>query len=150
MDSPGATDIGHFSLGEFPGSQWAYFRQQPSGSAWHAVSEEPISDPPQPSITVKMSDRDNWGGLWEEQHEHAQPGDEGCGFAPRTMKTTPAICSRVAMSSDRKHRGLWCVSASAKEYVTVHDYVSAVHPWSMSHFDVISSAANVWEEAPAG
>ncbi|KHO11186.1 Ferric reductase, NAD binding protein [Metarhizium robertsii ARSEF 23] len=81
-----------------------------------------------------MSDRDNWGDLWEEPHEHAQPGDEGCGFGPSDDEDDPGHL----------------LDASAKEYVTVHDYVSAVHPWSMSHFDVISSAANVWEEAPAG
>ncbi|EXV05033.1 hypothetical protein X797_002720 [Metarhizium robertsii] len=36
-----------------------------------------------------MSDRDNWGDLWEEPHEHAQPGDEGCGFGPSDDEDDP-------------------------------------------------------------
>ncbi|KAF5126076.1 hypothetical protein E5D57_010771 [Metarhizium anisopliae] len=90
-----------------------------------------------------MSDRDNWGGLWEEQHEHAQPGDDGCGFGPSDDEDDPGhLLECCDEQRPQAPRPLECV--------TVHDYVSVVHPWSMSHFDVISSAANVWEEAPAG
>ncbi|KAH0595215.1 hypothetical protein MHUMG1_06964 [Metarhizium humberi] len=120
------------------------FSNRHPGAHGTPSSEEPICDPPQPSITVKMSDRTNWGGLWEEQHEHAQPGGEGCVFGPSDDEDDPGHLLECCDETDRKHRGLWCVNAS------VHDYVSAVRPWSMSHFDVIPSAANVWEEAPAG
>ncbi|KAG8421857.1 hypothetical protein J3458_003694 [Metarhizium acridum] len=90
----------------------------------------------------------NWGSLWEEQHEQAEPCDEGCVFGPSDDEDPGELLKCCDEQRPQALQSL-VVNASVKEGVTVRDYVPAVHLWLMEHFDAISSAANVWDEAPA-
>lgn len=119
-----------------------YFRQTLSGGTWHPVSEEPISEPPQPSITVKVFELATWGDQWEEYHEHADRGDPDCVFAPSDDEGPGELLRCCGEQRPEPPQPL--VITATKKYVTVHDYVSAVHAWLMEHFDDISSAVNIW------
>ncbi|KAK3380522.1 hypothetical protein B0T24DRAFT_615657 [Lasiosphaeria ovina] len=105
----------------------AYFRQTLAGTTWHPVSESPITDPPVASLAVKetnlMDWRDSW---WTVNQEGLDETDEPEGEPPEF--------------------GPLFVRASNGEYVTVHDYVTAVHPWLMGQREQVLKARNMAED----
>jgi hypothetical protein len=107
-----------------------------------------MSDPPQPSITVKVFELDTWDHQWEEYHEHADPEDEGCVYGPLDDDGSGELLECCGEQRPEAPQSL-VVDASAKEYVTVHDYVSAAHEWLLEHFSDISSAVNIWDDGEA-
>ncbi|KAJ3496292.1 hypothetical protein NLG97_g2759 [Lecanicillium saksenae] len=129
-----------------------YFGRTLSGGSWHDVSEEPVSSTRQSSIAVTVSALDSWAAQWEEYHEDADPDDDDdCEFAPDD-DDGPGELLRYHGEKRPQAPPPLVITATTKEYVTVHDYVSALHPWLMEHFDAISSAVNVWNggQAPPG
>ncbi len=132
------------------GSGEPYFQQTLAGVSWHQVSQQCVSFTPCESITIKTP-LDSWAAEWEEHHEHADPDDEGCEFA-EDDDDGPGELLRCCGEERPQAPPPLVVTATDKEYVTVHDYVSTVHAWLMEHFDNISSAVNVWDdgEAPPG
>ena len=97
-------------------------------SAYHTISTSPIIDPPFFSISVAVDEVDLWEEDWLEGHEsHAfegeewEPGDEEHGY-PGKLR---AFCG------EHRPKGPppLLVAASTRPYVTVHDFVTAVHPW---------------------
>lgn len=91
-----------------------YFRPATADltSSWHSVSQESLMEPQVPTITVRIRCLDDWEELWVElnrdyldtKNDHRRPR--------------------------AKHIQLEVTTTDA--FVTVHDYVSAVHPWLMS------------------
>ncbi|QPH06532.1 hypothetical protein C2857_005064 [Epichloe festucae Fl1] len=131
------------------GPREPYFQE--SRSTWHPISEEPMSYPLQSSITVEIYQLDVWEHQWEEYHEHADPNDSDCVFAPSDDEG-PGELLECCGEQRPKVPPPVVVTASNKEYITVHDYVSTVHSYLMEHFEDISAAENVWEGGvpPAG
>lgn len=128
-----------------------YFGRTLSGGRWHDLCQEPVSYPPQQSIKVTVSQLNDWDSQWEESHEHAEPDDEGCEFAPGDDDGPGELLKCCGEERPQAPAPL-VVTANEKAYVTIHDYVSAVHPWLMEHINAISAAVNVWTsgEAPQG
>lgn len=105
---------------------------------WHAVSQESLLTPPTSSITVRIDCFDDWERNWADQHRECwdevhdsdrrrlgpRPGDETLD-AP--MVVLECCGEERPWSRDKKLD----VVAGAGACVTVHDYVSAVHPWLM-------------------
>ncbi|KAJ6783592.1 hypothetical protein PWT90_10349 [Aphanocladium album] len=130
-----------------------YFGRTLAGGRWHDIAEEPVSETRQSSITVAVSPLTSWAAQWEEFHEDADPDDDDCEFAPGDDDDDgPGELLRYRGEQRPQTPPPLVVTATTKEYVTVHDYVSALHPWLMEHFDAISSAVNVWNggQAPPG
>lgn len=104
---------------------------------WHAVSQESLLTPPVSSITVRIQCIDNWERVWADQHRECwdaihdsdrrrlgpRPGDETLD-AP--MYVLECCLQERPWSRDTKLE-----VASAGAFVTIHEYVSAVHPWLM-------------------
>ncbi|KAK4246221.1 hypothetical protein C7999DRAFT_15639 [Corynascus novoguineensis] len=110
-----------------------------AAGAWHPVSKRPISEPKVSEIVVQMGDVSQWEREWEERHWECQVEDNrlaeyvaqgrgvcnGCGAA-----RPPAVKRGVSVVV----RGTGGVGEGEDEgggggFVTVHDYVSTVHPW---------------------
>lgn len=128
----------------------AYFQQTLGGTSWHAVASDALTQPQVASITVTIDVLQIWADEWEESHRHAEPGDEGCVFGQRTQgqeaegeQTQDAdegdgedglvllrCCgtNRPNMHTPRVVRPL---SSFGRQHITVHNYLSAVHPWLM-------------------
>lgn len=107
-----------------------------SAGTWHPVSKQPISDPKVSEISVQMRDVVDWERSWKELHWECQLDDNrlkcyveqgdglchGCG-APKPPWVTGDVSILVkGTGGDGEDEGGGC-------YVTVHDYVSTVHPW---------------------
>jgi hypothetical protein len=115
-----------------------------AGGRWHPVSEEPISETPLSTITVKVSEFDSWAQDWEECHDHADPDDPDCVFAA-SDDDEPGELLRCCGEQRPEPPQPLTITATSKEYVTVHDYVSVIHAWLMEHFTEICSALHVWD-----
>lgn len=135
---------------------------------WHIDAQAPLTEPKIESITVRVSALENWQGDWVEWHRHAELDDENCVFGeldPELYRYTedenaddneddeeddeaePDLLR--CCDTDRPTRAPRLVvkpSDTSKGYVTVHDYISAVHPWLMGLREDIIQADNIWED----
>ncbi|KAK3295754.1 uncharacterized protein B0H64DRAFT_442120 [Chaetomium fimeti] len=85
-----------------PDTRTAYYDQ--AAGTYHPVSALPISEPKVSSITVHVSELEDWEENWLNVHEeHSEP--DAPDAPPKAW--------------DGRDGG----------FVTVHDYVSALHPW---------------------
>lgn len=145
----------------------AYFQQTLGGTSWHAIASEALTEPQVSSITVTVDVLQIWADEWEESHRHAEPGDEGCIFGQVTQGQEVEGERDEDADADDGEDGLVLLrccgtnrpsmhtplvvrppSSSGRQHITVHDYVSAVHPWLMAQWDDILSARNVWGDRP--
>lgn len=127
-----------------------YCSQTLSSGSWHLIAQEPISMTPCSSITVQTP-LESWPTQWEERHEHADPDDDGCEFAPDDHDG-PGELLRCCGEDRPEAPEPFVVTATSKEYVTIHDYVSTAHAWLMDNFEQVSAAYNIWDDgvAPPG
>lgn len=110
--------------------------QSVSPLSWHSISQEPFTTPKVSSISVTVDDLEQYVEKWLDGHEpHADTDDcewgqlEGGGSEPELLR---------CCGTDRPREiPPLVVMASEKPFVTVHDYVSAVHPWLLSLRDQI-------------
>lgn len=118
---------------DFEGPREAYCQRTLAGTTTrHAISEASLFEPAVSSITVKTPLTDEATIDWEDQHQHAEPGTEGlwgCVFGDRGELLECCGESRPAPDAPV------IVAASTKPYVTVHDYISTLHPILMRFRD---------------
>ncbi|KAF6828443.1 hypothetical protein CPLU01_08526 [Colletotrichum plurivorum] len=79
--------------------------------AWHPVSQESLTQPPVQDAKVRIRCVDDWEELWVELNRYCTNTKTD----PRRPRTEH-IQLNVATSG---------------EFLTIHEYVSAVHPWLM-------------------
>lgn len=170
MDTPGIS----LDLSEIMAEQQnsdspreSYFQQTLGGVSWHAIAPEALTEPRVSSITVRVDVLYIWVDQWEESHRHAEPGGEGCVFgrdpgeqeaegerdndADATDDEDELVLLRCCGTNRPKiHTSLVVKppSASGRHYITVHDYLSAVHPWLVAQWNDILEARDLWEDRP--
>lgn len=94
-----------------------YRRQEPAATAWHPISQESITEQPVASLTVTEYNLDYWRDGWWELN--IEPNDDILDVDAEEFPGMPPKFDPVV------------VSASNGQFVTIHDYLSAVHPWLM-------------------
>ncbi len=110
------------------------YQQSPDSDSFHSISTSPISYPPVSSITVTVGLLDNWAESWEDVHIHcAEPERERVTTLPDGTKHLERCCG-----TDRPGPSpSLTVTAGGGDlgpgFVTIHDYVTAVHPWLLAH-----------------
>lgn len=136
-----------------------YFqRADPDEAIWHPISREPLTEPKISSVLVTVDDLEDFPGFWLDGHEpHADPNSDDCVFG-RSGADGP----EGAEDGDGELELLRCcgtelprdippllVEATQGPYVTVHDYVTAVHPWLLGLRENILWALNdIVEDKP--
>ncbi|KAK8052254.1 hypothetical protein PG993_003639 [Apiospora rasikravindrae] len=128
----------------------------------HPIAYAPLTEPKIGSITVSVYPLDMWEQQWLESHEdHADPDNEHCGEC--VFGRLPADYEGDEGDPDSEEEllrccdtdrptGKWRLTVQPADteagFVTVHDYLSAVHPWLMSLRGQIVQADNVWDSHP--
>lgn len=124
--------------------------------ACHPISQLPISEPRVSSITVHVSELADWEGNWEEAHFDLIADEEGddsggvdrieCGGMERPVGKDASI---VVIGTGGVTEG-GGGGGSSSGFVTVHDFVAAVHPWLMGlRSDILGALATLnGEDAP--
>ncbi|KAH7184951.1 uncharacterized protein B0J16DRAFT_319752 [Fusarium flagelliforme] len=128
------------------GPRQPYAQRSPSGDiVWHPISEEPLTDPTISCIDVRSSELYWWPDDWSESHRHADPDFDWCvfEFAEEGVRGRLLECCGEVRPQD--HVPLR-VEASTRPYVTVHDYLAAVHPWILNLREKILSVT--WSALP--
>ncbi|KAK1778145.1 hypothetical protein QBC45DRAFT_310182, partial [Copromyces sp. CBS 386.78] len=143
------------SRGDLNGPREPYFRQVTStgddgdeSSAWHPISKAPLSIPRVSELKVQIVPLSWWAGDWGEYHEpHAEDteNDEDMDENGRLI-----YCYCCKESRPNKVYEDLVVKAGSTGFVTIHDYVTAVHPWLMGLRDDLRGALGVFdgEELP--
>lgn len=125
-----------------------YYQQTGEGTGWHAIAEMPLTRHKISSVTVNIRPFERWAEDWEESHRHADPGIPGCVFGEAEDEETDPPLLRCCGEERPSDTAPVLVRASAKPYLTVHDYLSAVHPWLMERKGRILAALGVWDGRP--
>lgn len=119
-----------------------YFRPAPdraSQPSRHPVSQEPYTEPSVSSITVRVVELDEWENNWLTLHaEHAEPDDQldpdfvrfGLlpDYDPDEDEEGPDHLLVCCGTERPRNNGLKVLVQAAAGFVTVHDFLSAVHP----------------------
>lgn len=168
LDGPLSTSIQVMEDSSNPDSLEPYFRQTTGGTSLHPISELPLTDPKISSVTVHVYDFDRWEEEWEELHNghvdldgavpypyyndndfETQPlSDDESEEDDEGPQHTLLKCCGLKRPSGKAHTLVVKPTVSGKNFITVHDYLSAVHPWLMSLREDILWAKGVWDGTP--
>ncbi|KAK4032100.1 hypothetical protein C8A01DRAFT_41457 [Parachaetomium inaequale] len=117
---------------------------QTDSTSFHPISACPISDPPVSSITVTADVLNGWAGDWEDAHHNHTHGRGDFATQPDGTGLLMRCCGE-----DRPGPGpSLTVAASRQEFVTIHDFVMAVHPWLLALEPDIRAAYGVFHSVP--
>ena len=117
----------------------------PDGSP-HAVSQASLLEPPVSSATVRIGCIDNWDQAWAAQHwpcgelDWNAPDQNPGRLGPRPDDETRDPNLLVVECCGQKRPWAYDTQlqvAAQGEFLTVHEYVSAVHPWLMTMRDTL-------------
>ncbi|KAK2033271.1 hypothetical protein LX32DRAFT_102705 [Colletotrichum zoysiae] len=151
---------------ESPREPFAHQDSAGNITRWHPIAAAPLTEPKVGSVTVRVDGLEQWQDQWLERHErHADPSDKDNIFGELDRELYwgseeeeeydddddddegPQLLR--CCNTDRPRRAPRLVvkpSSAEKGYVTVRDYISAVHPWLLGLRKDIVQADNVWDE----
>ncbi|KAK3986160.1 hypothetical protein QBC44DRAFT_373467 [Cladorrhinum sp. PSN332] len=126
----------------------------PDGSP-HAVSQASLMEPPAPSVTVRIQCIVAWEQAWVDQHWGCHDADAAnlypgrLGPRPGDETLDRPICLLECCGQKRPWaRDTQLQVAARGEFLTVHEYVSAVHPWLMAMRDTLLDVLGKMDGAP--
>ncbi|KAL8366066.1 hypothetical protein RB595_004716 [Gaeumannomyces hyphopodioides] len=131
-----------------------YFQHTLGGDIWHEIAQLPLTEPKVSSVEASVWDLEQWESNWAAWHgrhegEPANPeyvtygdlSDEDRPYATEAKEDgsweedsdTEFLIRCCGQDRPLGKRGqkLVVTPAAGGHFVTVHDYVSAVHPWLM-------------------
>ena len=142
-----------FDPNEVPEPYYRGFSGDNREPTWHPFSQSPLSEPKVSSLRLYVDPLDEWDYFWMENHEgHSEP-DEICDPAMLLYGPLPDADEYEKMAGD-KHLLVCCrmkrprgketqlVVKAAGNFVTIHDFISVVHPYLMARRDEILEAMN--------
>ncbi|KFY06764.1 hypothetical protein V492_07764 [Pseudogymnoascus sp. VKM F-4246] len=153
LDGVFPTSISVMRTSSSPDSLESYFQPDTegnSGGKWHEISQLPLTEPKVSSVQVSVYHLDEWEDTWLEHHrghieaEYVRYGDMSDDDRPYPSEMnedggwdsdsdTEYLVGCCGEDRPTKNAAKLVVKPSVgNDYVTVHDYVSAVHPWLMS------------------
>jgi hypothetical protein len=115
-----------------------------STDQWHALATSSLTEPKISSITVQVNELEMWEDDWYERHcQHSDPdSDYGPDFEWQAFPDwDPEVdegemqlvkCCGELRPRDKKASLTVTPASDGQGFVTLHDYLSAVHPWLMS------------------
>ncbi|KAK2024074.1 hypothetical protein LX32DRAFT_115290 [Colletotrichum zoysiae] len=139
-----------------PSSLEPYFQNQ----TWHPFSQAPLTEPKVSSVTVAVDDLTEWEDSWLECHRgcsdpdyHKTNPDVQWGdlpdYDPTSDEDGPTHLLKCCGTQRPRGKAVSVVvSPAIGPFVTIHDYLSTVHPVLLSARDDILCAMGVWDYKP--
>jgi hypothetical protein len=161
LSGPLTTSISIMSSPHNPDSLEPYF--QPGTSTWHPISQLSLTKTKISSITVEVYELEMWEEQWLDMHRgHSEPDsgkENGVGALWGELSDYDEEEDEEGEGEGEEHLLLCCgekrprrkaVSvvvkpAASHGFVTIHDYLSTVHPWLMSLWEDILGAIGMYE-----
>ncbi|OBT82859.1 hypothetical protein VE02_08560 [Pseudogymnoascus sp. 03VT05] len=174
LDGVSPTAISVMKTPRSPSDLEPYFQLDARGSGggtWHEISQVPLTEPKVSSVEVSVYDLDQWEFDWIEWHRDHAGGE----FDPEYVTYGDLSDEDRPYANDQKEGGSWeedsdteflvkccgedrplrkrgiklvVTHSAGNRFVTVHDYVSAVHPWLMNLREDILKAKTVARPQP--
>jgi hypothetical protein len=126
----------------------------PDGSP-HPVSQASLLEPPVSSVTARVRCIDTWEYNWAAMHqlccEGPVNGEYSRRLGPRPDDETPDPRMYLVECCGQKRPwsyDTYLQVAAQGEFLTVHEYVSAVHPWLMAMRDTLLEALGKKDDNP--
>lgn len=137
-----------------------------SADTWHPVSKSALTEPKISSVIVKVSLLEDWEDEWLECHRGCVEMDEEEYYKDDPMVTIGELPDYDSEEDEPGPRHLLRCCGSERprgknatlevkagvhlgeEFVTIHDYLSAVHPWLLDLKRDILEAMSVFENDP--
>lgn len=117
-----------------------------SSSAWHPISKAPVSVPGVSELKVKIVPLGWWVGDWGEYHEpHAEDTENPEDIDESGTLIYCYCCQESRPSKVYEDLVVKAGSSTTTGFVTIHDYVTAVHPWLMGLRDDLRGALSVFD-----
>ncbi|KAI4640252.1 hypothetical protein J4E93_008457 [Alternaria ventricosa] len=123
-----------------------------SNTTWHSVSQSPLTEPKTSSVIVHIDILEDWEFQWLEMHRFCHDpeknGEDPDEFlfgelqdysSDLDKEEEPHLLRCCRANRPRKKCETLLVKASGA-FLTIHDYVSAVHPWLLRQREDIFGA----------
>ncbi|KAI1778392.1 hypothetical protein F4818DRAFT_405927 [Hypoxylon cercidicola] len=170
--------------GPFPESIWImescgntdslepYLQGDDGKQSWHPAAQAPLTEPKVSSVTVYVSDMEDWENDWLEFHrdhsERCAGNEQYCdGELSVVYGELPDYNEEEDEEEDEDEEGepghlLMCctsprprgktggmvVKPTTGDFVTVHDYLSTLHPWLLSKRDDVLISKGMYDDKP--
>ncbi|KAI1398155.1 hypothetical protein F4819DRAFT_469383 [Hypoxylon fuscum] len=162
LDGPLANSIWIMESDHNPDSLEPYFQ----GQKWHRASQSPLTEPKVSSITVHSDDINRWEDQWLDYHQdHSEPPDEDeegeewdssmvqWGALPdyNEDEDEEGPAHLLMCCGTKRPRGKVTsvvVKPTSTSFVTVHDYLSTVHPWLLNMRGDLLAVMGLWDDKP--
>ncbi|KAJ3499549.1 hypothetical protein NLG97_g251 [Lecanicillium saksenae] len=128
---------------------------QREDGTWHEIASLPLTEPKVSSLKAYVPMLDEYEGNWAAMHKNHETAEyetyEGLdeddleddasdlGYDTKYL----AYCCDQERPEDKEGLSILVTPAEGKEFVTIYDYVSVVHPWIMSLREDIIQAMTV-------
>ncbi|KAK1847554.1 hypothetical protein CCHR01_09833 [Colletotrichum chrysophilum] len=129
--------------------------------SWHVISQESLTEPKIKTISVHVDVLKRWQGEWIQWNlQHASPDDDDddcvygelldellheseCSSSEGDDDSNEGELLRCCATDRPKRALLLVIETSNTEYITIYDYVSALHLWLMGTRQDITRADNM-------
>ena len=140
-----------------PTSLEPYFQQTAEGGIWHPISQLPVSEPKVSSMIVRVDEFEIWEYNWLELHTEGCNKDARWGPLPDVYHNPDPeneelqhllFCCGEERPRMKNHRIIVTPANLSDGFITVHDYLSTVHPWLMGLRDELVKIARECSVGP--
>ncbi|KAJ3498901.1 hypothetical protein NLG97_g753 [Lecanicillium saksenae] len=126
---------------------------QRADGTWHEIASLPLTEPKVSSLKAYVPMLDEYEANWAARHKHHATAeyetyegldeddleDNDLGYDTQYL----AFCCDQERPEGKDGLSLQVMPAEGKDFVTIYDYVSVVHPWIMSLREDIIQAVTV-------
>jgi hypothetical protein len=129
--------------------------------SWHPISQSSIVEPKVSSVTVHVQCLSYWEDDWDASHiEHVDPFNDPECFGPLPdnygeddyddSEPPPELLRCCGQEVPKgKDVGLTVKAATEGGFVTIHDFVTSVHPWLLSlRGDILQASGDLQDGTP--
>jgi hypothetical protein len=127
-----------------------YGDQTTSSTNWHPISRSPLTDPKVSSVIIHIDSVEEWEEHWLEFHRDCHDPDEKRGdpeefrfgvlpdYNPESDEEVHLL--RCCRADRPRKKGETLLVKATGAFLTIHDYLSVVHPWLLGRREYILGA----------
>jgi hypothetical protein len=138
-----------------------YGNQTASMTIWHPISQSPLTDPKVSSVIVHIESIEDWENQWLEFHrschypeENGQDPDEFLfgnlpDYDSDSDEEDEAHLLRCCCADRPRKKGETLLVKATGAFLTIHDYLSVVHPWLLRRReDILGAEGDLMKNEP--
>lgn len=138
-----------------------YGEQTGLTTTWHSISQSPLTDPKVSSVIVHIEIVEDWEYQWLEHHrfchdpeENGEDPDEFLfgnlpDYDPDSDEEDEVHLLRCCRADRPRKKGETLLVKATGAFLTIHDYLSVVHPWlSGRREDIFGAEGDLMKNEP--